>query len=167
MPVDMDHALDRRNRSEAPAAGWIEELAARENGIWARIAWTPTGRAKIEGRECRFISPVVMVTKAGEVMAIRRAGLTNAPAIAMVHEGRIEAALERYRQGDPCQRGMGLCTGLARSVAVRALGGRGASTRFPGGAAPGRPHPAASRSRPLPGAAPERTGVFRQLGLDE
>ena len=83
MPVDMDHALDRHNRAEAPAAGWIEELAARENGIWARIAWTPTGKSKIEGREYRFISPVLMVTKAGEVMAIKRAGLTNAPATAM------------------------------------------------------------------------------------
>lgn len=83
MPLDMDHALDRHNRAEAPAAGWIEKLAARKDGIWARIAWTPTGKAKIEGREYRFISPVVMVTKAGEVMAIKRAGLTNAPAIAM------------------------------------------------------------------------------------
>ena len=83
MPVDMDHALDRHTQTEAPAAGWIEELAAREDGIWARIAWTPTGKAKITGREYRFISPVVMVTKAGEVMALKRAGLTNAPAIAM------------------------------------------------------------------------------------
>ncbi|ARE38349.1 Mu-like prophage I protein [Rhodovulum sp. P5] len=80
MPVDMDHALDRKHESEAPAAGWIEELAAREDGIWARIAWTPTGKAKIEGREYRFISPVVQVAK-GEVMAIQRAGLTNDPAI--------------------------------------------------------------------------------------
>ena len=83
MPVDMDHAMDRHKEAEAPAAGWIEELAARDDGIWARIAWTPTGKAKIAGREYRFISPVVMVTKAGEVMAVKRAGLTNAPAIAM------------------------------------------------------------------------------------
>lgn len=83
MPVDMDHAMDRHKEAEAPAAGWIEELAARDDGIWARIAWTPTGKAKITGREYRFISPVVMVTKAGEVMAVKRAGLTNAPAIAM------------------------------------------------------------------------------------
>lgn len=50
MPVDMDHAMDRHKDSEAPAAGWIEELAARDDGIWARIAWTPTGKAKITGR---------------------------------------------------------------------------------------------------------------------
>ncbi|QEW19255.1 Mu-like prophage I protein [Marinibacterium anthonyi] len=83
MPVDMDHALERHREAEAPAAGWIEELAARDDGVWGRIAWTPTGKAKIEGREYRFISPVVMVTKAGEVMSIKRAGLTNDPAIAM------------------------------------------------------------------------------------
>lgn len=83
MPVDMDHALDRHKVTEAPAAGWTEELAARDDGIWARISWTPTGKAKITGREYRFISPVVMVTKAGEVLAIKRAGLTNDPAINM------------------------------------------------------------------------------------
>ncbi len=83
MPVDMDHALDRQTKSDAPAAGWIEELAARDDGIWARIAWTPTGKAKIEGREYRFICLVVMVSQLGEVMAVKRAGLTNVPAIAM------------------------------------------------------------------------------------
>lgn len=95
MPVDMDHALDHRNQTEAPAAGWIEELAAREDGIWARIAWTPTGKAKITGREYRFISPVVMVTKEGEVMAMKRAGLTNAPAIAMQALCSVEEDVEK------------------------------------------------------------------------
>ena len=51
--------------------------------VQGQVTWTPTGKAKIEGREYRFISPVVMVSKAGEVMAIKRAGLTNVPAIAM------------------------------------------------------------------------------------
>lgn len=83
MPVDMDHALERRWTSEAPAAGWIEELAAREDGIWGRIAWTPTGKAKIEGREYRFISPVIAVSRAGEVKSIKCAGLTNEPALTM------------------------------------------------------------------------------------
>jgi phage I-like protein len=68
MPVDMDHALDRHTQAEAPAAGWIEELAARDG---------------VSGREYRFIRPVVMVTKAGGVMAVKRAGLTNAPAITL------------------------------------------------------------------------------------
>jgi len=30
MPVDMDHAVDRHKDSEAPAAGWIEDLAAAQ-----------------------------------------------------------------------------------------------------------------------------------------
>lgn len=34
-------------------------------------------------REYRLTRPVVKVAKAGEVMAVKRAGLTNAPAIAM------------------------------------------------------------------------------------
>lgn len=64
----MDHALDRHTQAEAPAAGWIEELAARDG---------------VSGREYRFIRPVVMVTKAGGVMVVKRAGLTNAPAITL------------------------------------------------------------------------------------
>ncbi|MFV0409571.1 MAG: phage protease, partial [Paracoccus sp. (in: a-proteobacteria)] len=83
MPVDMDHALEFRNTRPAPAVGWVKELAARKDGSWGLIAWTPTGKAMVEGREYRFISPAIKVSRAGEVLEIINAALTNNPAINM------------------------------------------------------------------------------------
>ena len=57
MPVDMDHALDRRNEAEAPAAGWIEELAARDDGIWARIAWRACRQGQDRGARISLHQP--------------------------------------------------------------------------------------------------------------
>ncbi len=82
MPVDMDRAMDRHKETEAPAAGWIEELAAHDDCIWSRIAWAtdrqgedrraeiPRHRSRREGDE------------GGRGHAIIRAGLTNTPSIA-------------------------------------------------------------------------------------
>lgn len=40
IPVDFDHAMER-NGSAAPAAGWIEKLEAREDGIGASSPGPP------------------------------------------------------------------------------------------------------------------------------
>lgn len=84
MPVDFDHAMESKDHSRAaPAAGWIEKIEAREDGLWGFVSWTSEGREKIAGRMYRFISPVFTHTKDGEIKAILRAGLTNTPAIEM------------------------------------------------------------------------------------
>jgi phage I-like protein len=84
MPVDFNHAMESEDRTRhAPAAGWIERLEARPDGIWGEIAWTSEGREKIAGRVYRYISPVFAHDKARRVTAILRAGLTNTPALAM------------------------------------------------------------------------------------
>lgn len=84
MAVDFNHAMDSDDRTRpAPAAGWVERLEARADGIYGEIAWTSEGRDKIAGRVYRYISPVLLHDKAGRVTAILRAGLTNTPALAM------------------------------------------------------------------------------------
>lgn len=84
MPVDFNHAMESEDGTRhAPAAGWIERLEARADGIWGEIAWTSEGRDKIAGRVYRYISPVFAHDNAGQVTAILRAGLTNTPALAM------------------------------------------------------------------------------------
>lgn len=81
LPVDYNHGTDHalKNGTDAPAAGWIVALEARPSGIWGRVQWTPQGRARVEAREYRFISPVLMHTPAGEVTVLLRAALTNTP----------------------------------------------------------------------------------------
>ena len=63
-----------------PAAGWIKELQAREDGIWARVAWTPRAAELLANREYRYLSPVFRYrAKDGVVTELTGAGLTHNP----------------------------------------------------------------------------------------
>lgn len=81
--VDYDHQTDlaatKGVGGVAPAAGWIKALEARADGIWGRIEWTDKGAAAVASREYRYISPVFLHTKSGQVLKLLRAGLTNNP----------------------------------------------------------------------------------------
>jgi phage I-like protein len=63
----------------APAAGWVKELEVRDDGIWGRVEWTARAANAIRSGEYRYLSPVFLHTKAGKVLLIRNAGLTNDP----------------------------------------------------------------------------------------
>ncbi|MGD9539083.1 MAG: phage protease [Alphaproteobacteria bacterium] len=82
-PIDFDHAMDlAAPGTQAPAAGWIKELQARADGIWGRVEWTERGAAAVKAKEYRYLSPVYDVAKkTDEIVRIRRAGLTNNPAL--------------------------------------------------------------------------------------
>lgn len=68
------------------AAGWMKDIEAREDGIYIRAEWTPTGLEKITGGEYRFLSPCFPIADLerlgdGKVRptSISKAGLTNEP----------------------------------------------------------------------------------------
>lgn len=63
----------------APAAGWIVEMQARADGIWARVRWTEAATARIRAGEYRYLSPVYSHDAAGRVQVLLSAGLTNTP----------------------------------------------------------------------------------------
>ena len=110
LPIDYDHQTDftRESGNAAPAAGWIVELQARDDGIYARVEWTERGRAAIAAREYRFISPVFTYNKkTREIADIRRAGLVNDPALflkalasrqASSEEDHMDKLLKQLRQ---------------------------------------------------------------------
>jgi phage I-like protein len=55
--VDYDHfSYDTTKPSEA--AGWLTQLEAREDGLWAKIEWTDMGAAAVLNKRYRFVSPV-------------------------------------------------------------------------------------------------------------
>jgi predicted porin len=55
--VDFDHfSLDTAKPSEA--AGWITNMQARADGLWAQIKWSDVGDAAVRGGRYRFLSPV-------------------------------------------------------------------------------------------------------------
>jgi phage I-like protein len=107
--VDYDHQTDLAAvpgvGGTAPAAGWIEDLEVRPDGIWGRVEWTAQAAERIRSREYRFISPVFSHTRDGQVLALLRAGLTNKPnldllALASAHtqEDHMEELLKRLRK---------------------------------------------------------------------
>lgn len=83
--VDYDHQIDNaaKNGQPAPAAGWINRMEARADGIWGLIEWTAAAAEHLSRREYRFISPVFTFTPDNKVQSIIRAGLTNAPALTL------------------------------------------------------------------------------------
>lgn len=80
-PIDEYHATDLKGPKgePAPARGWLEDFEAREDGIWGKVSWNPSGKALLEDRAYRGISPAIAVDKHGNVQAILRASLSNVP----------------------------------------------------------------------------------------
>jgi phage I-like protein len=82
LPIDYDHqSLTADEKAgPVPAAGWIKELQAREDGIWARVEWTPRAAELLAHKEYRYLSPVFRYrTGDGRVVALSGAGLTHNP----------------------------------------------------------------------------------------
>ncbi|PZO81611.1 MAG: hypothetical protein DI629_03480 [Mesorhizobium amorphae] len=84
--IDYDHQTVFGARDgvggTAKAAGWVKELQVRDDGIWGRVEWTAAAAEAIRAQEYRYLSPVLLQSKAtGKVLAIRMAALTNTPAL--------------------------------------------------------------------------------------
>jgi phage I-like protein len=82
LPIDYDHQSLTADEKAGPVpdAGWIKELQAREDGIWARVEWTPRAAELLANKEYRYLSPVFRYqAKTGKVVALTGAGLTHNP----------------------------------------------------------------------------------------
>ena len=78
--IDYEHQSLQGER--APAAGWIKELEARGDGLWARVDWTQQARDYLEKKEYRYFSPVLRLDpETRKPVALMHMGLTNVPAI--------------------------------------------------------------------------------------
>jgi phage I-like protein len=78
--IDYEHQSLQGQR--APAAGWIKDLEARPDGLWARVDWTAKARGYLEKREYRYFSPVLRLDPETRTpVALMHLGLTNVPAI--------------------------------------------------------------------------------------
>ena len=82
LPVDYEHQADdpaRRANGPVPAAGWITELALRDGAIWGRVSWTVKAANMIAAREYRYLSPVLLHRRDGQVTRLLGAGLVHRP----------------------------------------------------------------------------------------
>jgi phage I-like protein len=62
--VDFDH-FSNDPKAPSEAAGWIDDVQNRvdqedpkDNGLWAKIEWSDTGKGAVEGKRYRLVSPV-------------------------------------------------------------------------------------------------------------
>lgn len=98
--IDYDHFSHDTEKSSA-AAGWMVELEAREDGLWAKHRWSDEGETALKGGRYRLFSPVFgfapRTYQRGERVepaALLRGALTNDPRF----KGMVPLS---HRQGEP------------------------------------------------------------------
>lgn len=75
--IDADHVS--AGGSSTRAFGWARNLRVEDAGLFADFALTPVGRAAVENREYRFVSPVFSVSENGGIASLTSIALTNKP----------------------------------------------------------------------------------------
>lgn len=74
----VDYQHQSLGDGEALAAGWIQDLEARADGLYSRVKWTAKALKHIQEGEFRYYSPVIKLTRP---MELKHAALTNTPAL--------------------------------------------------------------------------------------
>lgn len=86
--VDYEHQTlnTLSNGQPAPAAGWIDRMEARADGVWGHVqSWTSAAIGFLSRREYRYLSPVIELDARDRVsgeslgMALSSVALTNNP----------------------------------------------------------------------------------------
>lgn len=87
IPIDLEHQTLGEEFSSpdgsAPAMGWITALSAEAGkGIVASVEWTDRGKALVESKAYRYLSPVLSTMRGNRrVSSLHSVALTNKPAI--------------------------------------------------------------------------------------
>jgi len=85
VPLDLDHATVKKAMfgEAAPAVAWIEELQARSDGLYGRVAWLQPGLDVLAAKSHRYISPSLKTDENGRATWLHSAALVAAPGISM------------------------------------------------------------------------------------
>lgn len=103
IPVDLDHGIARKTLfgERADAVGWVKELQARLDGLYARVDWLATGLAVLASRTHRFISPTFRHDDAGTATWLHSIALVAAPALSMPAVASAMPSHEQAARLDP------------------------------------------------------------------
>lgn len=118
--IDYEHQtlLARENGKPAPAAGWINALDVRDDGLYASdVQWTADAATLIESKQYRFISPVFGWDKRdGSVRSLGPAALTNNPGLDGLTDLAACAASLFTQEETPQMKALLAALGLAESA---------------------------------------------------
>jgi phage I-like protein len=97
LPVDYEHqSLGAAAKSgPVPAAGWINAVQPRPDGLWGRVAWTAQAAQLLKDKAYRYLSAVFDHLPDGRVVKLRGAGLVHAPNLVL------QAAASEQAPGAP------------------------------------------------------------------
>ena len=85
--IDFDHRSHAAQpATDSRAAGWVKAMRIDDQRVMASVKWTPEGRAALDGRSYRFLSPVFKTRPDGSVALIEGAGLVNDPALPQLRQ---------------------------------------------------------------------------------
>lgn len=125
MPIDYDHQTLRaaENGKPAPAAGWVKDLEARDDGLWGLVEWTAAAAAAIKAGEYRYLSPVFNHASDGKITFLRMAAITNTPAADLAEVEALAALHPEPKDTimDKILAALGLATGADETAALAAI----------------------------------------------
>lgn len=82
LPIDIEHSTEHKapKGEPAPATGWVKELQNRNGEIWGRAEWNAAGKALVDEKAYRYLSPVIIYQpKSGTIVGLTSVALTNQP----------------------------------------------------------------------------------------
>lgn len=79
LAVDVGHGLVKD--MGAPAVAWIQELQARDDGLYGRVDWLAAGKAILAAKSHRYVSPTFNHDEAGRATWLHSVSLVAAPAL--------------------------------------------------------------------------------------
>lgn len=118
--IDWEHATEHRAPVglDAPAAGWVTALEARNGAIWGQVEWTAPAAQQIAARQYRYISPVFSYEKNSQrVVQLLSAGLTNTPNLNLTALNREQEPMDLT----PITDALGLTAGADIAAIVAAI----------------------------------------------
>ena len=122
--LDWEHASELKapQGDQAPAAGWLVEFEFRDGALWARVEWSASGRASVENREYRFVSPALLLAGDRTVVGISSAGLVGKPNLELTALNTTEKT-EQIMGIDDILKALGLGADAGAAGAVAAIAG--------------------------------------------
>lgn len=115
VPIDIDHAIAKKPQlgERADAVGWIAELQARDDGLYARIDLLDAGKAALAAKTHRYVSPSFHHDQDRRATWLHSVALVAAPALAMP---AIAAADPTHNEEQPMSKAIAQALGLAETA---------------------------------------------------